>query len=141
MTGLVTFALSNPVQADDKTTADSSTSETMQKIEPKKKMYVIASDSAFAPFEFQNAEGKYEGIDVGLMEAISKLQGFNLRMDYRGFSAALQALESGQAKGTIAGTTVTDEPKKAIISQILILKAGFKSLSKKETIQSSPMKT
>lgn len=31
MTGLVTFALSNPVQADDKTTADSSTSETMQK--------------------------------------------------------------------------------------------------------------
>lgn len=60
MTGLVTFALSNPVQADDKTTADSSTSETMQKIEPKKETYVIASDSAFAPFEFQNAEGKYE---------------------------------------------------------------------------------
>ncbi|EMF0100297.1 amino acid ABC transporter substrate-binding protein/permease [Enterococcus hirae] len=113
MTGLVTFALSNPVQADDKTTADSSTSETMQKIEPKKETYVIASDSAFAPFEFQNAEGKYEGIDVGLMEAISKLQGFNLRMDYRGFSAALQALESGQADGMIAGMTVTDERKKS----------------------------
>lgn len=75
------------------------------------------------------------------MEAISKLQGFNLRMDYRGFSAALQALESGQADGMIAGMTVTDERKKAMISQILILKAGFKSLSKKETIQSSPMKT
>ena len=99
MTGLVTLAFGHVAQADNTTTAESSTSETMQKIEPKKDVYVIASDSAFAPFEFQNANGEYEGIDVKLMESIAKLQGFNIRMDYRGFSAALQALESGQADG------------------------------------------
>ncbi|EGP4989801.1 TPA: amino acid ABC transporter substrate-binding protein/permease [Enterococcus faecium] len=113
MTGLVTLAFGHVAQADNTTTAESSTSETMQKIEPKKDVYVIASDSAFAPFEFQNAKGEYEGIDVKLMENIAKLQGFNIRMDYRGFSAALQALESGQADGMIAGMTVTDERKKS----------------------------
>ncbi|MBF8808168.1 MAG: amino acid ABC transporter substrate-binding protein/permease [Enterococcus lacertideformus] len=112
MIGLVTFVLSNPVQADNKGAVTSNTNETMQKIKPKKATYVIASDSAFAPFEFQNVEGKYEGIDVNLMNEISKLQGFNLRMDYRGFSAALQALDSGQADGVISGMTVTDERKK-----------------------------
>ena len=113
MTGLVTFATGYSVQADNTKTTESSTSETMQKIEPKKDTYVIASDSAFAPFEFQNADGEYEGIDVKLMEAISKLQGINIRMDYRGFSAALQALDSGQADGMISGMTVTDERKQS----------------------------
>ena len=75
MTGLVTLAFGHVAQADNTTTAESSTSETMQKIEPKKDVYVIASDSAFAPFEFQNAKGEYEGIDVKLMENIAKLQG------------------------------------------------------------------
>ncbi|WP_420809677.1 amino acid ABC transporter substrate-binding protein/permease [Enterococcus villorum] len=113
MIGLITFVLSTSVHADDKNIEESSTSETMKKIEPKKETYVIASDSAFAPFEFQNAEGKYEGIDVRLMEEIAKLQGFTVRMDYRGFSAALQALDSGQADGVISGMTVTDERKRS----------------------------
>src|SRR5699024_3056442 len=113
MTGLVTFATGYSVQADNTKTTESSTSETMQKIEPKKDTYVIASDSAFAPFEFQNADGEYEGIDVKLMEAISKLQGINIRMDYRGFAAALQSLDSGQAHGMISGMTVTDERKQS----------------------------
>ena len=51
MTGLVTLAFGHMLlQADNTTTAESSTSETMQKIEPKKKRIRIASDSAFAPF-------------------------------------------------------------------------------------------
>ena len=113
MTGLITLATGNVVQADNTKSTESSPSETMQKIKSKKDTYVIASDSAFAPFEFQNAEGVYEGIDVKLMEAISKLQDVNIRMDYRGFSAALQALDSGQADGMISGMTVTDERKKS----------------------------
>ena len=34
-------------------------------------------------------------------------------MDYRGFAAALQALDSGQADGMISGMTVTDERKQS----------------------------
>ncbi|MFV0560895.1 MAG: amino acid ABC transporter substrate-binding protein/permease [Enterococcus sp.] len=111
MTGLVTLGFTQPTQAEESTS--SSETATMKKIEPKKEEYVIASDSAFAPFEFKNSDGEYEGIDVKLMERIAELQGFTIRMDYRGFSAAVQALESGQADGMIAGMTITDERKQS----------------------------
>jgi len=88
---------------------DSSVSEEMKKIEPKKDVYVVASDSAFAPFEYKDSDGKYKGIDVDLLQRAAELQGFKLDMKYIGFSSAMQALESGQADGMIAGMTITDE--------------------------------
>ncbi len=39
---------------------------------PVKNNYRIASDSLFAPFEFQNSEKKYVGIDVDLLTQIVK---------------------------------------------------------------------
>ncbi|MEG0373046.1 MAG: transporter substrate-binding domain-containing protein, partial [Enterococcus sp.] len=86
-------------------------SSEMKKIEPKKDVYTIASDSAFAPFEYQDSDGEYKGIDVDLMKRIAELQGFKLDFKFIGFSSAMQALESGQADGMIAGMTITDERK------------------------------
>ncbi|WP_373862077.1 amino acid ABC transporter substrate-binding protein/permease [Enterococcus florum] len=83
----------------------------MKKIEPKKDTYTIVSDSAFAPFEYQDSDGEYKGIDVDLLKRIAEMQGFNLDFKFIGFSAALQALESGQGDGMIAGMSITDERK------------------------------
>lgn len=83
----------------------------MKKVEPKKDTYVIASDSAFAPFEYQDSDGEYKGIDVDLLTRAAEMQGFNLQFKFIGFSSAMQALESGQADGMIAGMTITDERK------------------------------
>lgn len=74
--------------------------------------YIIATDTTFAPFEFQDANGKYVGIDIDLLDAIAKEQGFTYEMKALGFNAALQALESGQVDGVIAGMSITDERKK-----------------------------
>ena len=74
------------------------------------------------------------------MESIAKLQGFNIRMDYRGFSAALQALESGQADGMIAGMTVTDERKKNYDFSDSYFDSGIQLAVKKATLRSSLMK-
>ena len=38
---------------------------------PVKDTYKIASDSLFAPFEFQNSDKQYVGIDVDLLKAIA----------------------------------------------------------------------
>ncbi|KAF1302889.1 amino acid ABC transporter substrate-binding protein/permease [Candidatus Enterococcus willemsii] len=81
----------------------------MIKIEPKKDLYVIASDSAFAPFEFQDENNQYVGIDVDLVNRAAELQGFNVRFNHIGFSGAVQAVEGNQADGMIAGMTMTDE--------------------------------
>lgn len=92
--------------------SDADTSE-MVKVEPKKDVYRIASDSAFAPFEFQNEDNEYVGIDVDLMNRAAELQGFNIEFNFIGFSGALQALDGNQADGMIAGMTITDERRQS----------------------------
>lgn len=73
------------------------------------KTYIIATDTTFAPFEFQNEAGEYVGIDMDLLAAIAEDQGFQYELQYLGFDAAVQALESGQADGVIAGMSITEE--------------------------------
>lgn len=72
------------------------------------KTYIIATDTTFAPFEFQNDAGEYVGIDMDLLAAIAEDQGFQYELQYLGFDAAVQALESGQADGVIAGMSITE---------------------------------
>ncbi|WP_117281150.1 ABC transporter substrate-binding protein/permease [Streptococcus intermedius] len=93
------------------TKATSSTPETTtpagQKATPVKAKYTIASDSSFAPFVFQDSNNKYTGIDMDLIKAIAKDQGFTIEITNPGFDAALNAVQSGQADGMIAGMSVT----------------------------------
>ena len=85
--------------------------EAGQKATPKKKKYKISSDSSFAPFVFQNDQSKYTGIDMELIKAIAKDQGFTLEISNPGFDAAVSDVQNGNADGMIAGMTVTDARK------------------------------
>lgn len=76
-----------------------------------KKTYVIGTDTTFAPFEFQDINGDFVGIDIDLIKAIAQDQGFEVRIQSLGFNAALQALQSGNVDGVIAGMSITDERK------------------------------
>lgn len=76
------------------------------------KTYTIVTDTAFAPFEYQDEKGKLLGIDMDLLEAIANDQGFKYEVKALGFDASLQALEAGQADGMIAGMSITDDRKK-----------------------------
>ena len=84
---------------------------TVTACQKKDKGFVIATDTTFAPFEFQNAQGQYAGIDIELLEAISKDQGFTYELKPLGFSAAVAALESSQVDGVIAGMSITGARK------------------------------
>lgn len=75
------------------------------------KTYIIATDTTFAPFEFLSEDNAYVGVDIDLLAAIAKDQGFVYELQPLGFSAAVAALESGQADGVIAGMSITDERK------------------------------
>jgi polar amino acid transport system substrate-binding protein len=74
------------------------------------KNYLITSDTAYAPFEF-NQDTVAEGIDVDVIKAISEIEGFTYSIKYVGFDAAIQAVASGQADGVIAGMSITDPRK------------------------------
>lgn len=88
-----------------------STGDANNKAKPVKETYKIVADSSFAPFEFQNGKGKYVGIDMDLIKAIAKQQGFKIEVSNPGFDAALNAVQSGQADAAIAGMSITDTRK------------------------------
>lgn len=113
------------------TGTETETNSKMKKIQPKKATYVIASDSTFAPFEFQNADGKYEGIDVDLVKRIAELQDFNIEFKFIGFSSAVQAVESGQSDAMIAGMTITDEREKSFDFSTPYFNSGIQIAIKK----------
>ena len=99
-----------------KGSSDSAVPETFtpagQKATPTKDKYIIASDSSFAPFVFQNDSNQYTGIDMELIKAIAKDQGFTVEVTNPGFDAAINSVQTGQADGIIAGMSVTDARKK-----------------------------
>lgn len=77
------------------------------------KVYKIATDTAFPPFEIPDVNGsdKLTGIDIDILAAIAEDQGFKYELDVLGFDAAVVALESNQADGVIAGMSITDKRK------------------------------
>lgn len=76
------------------------------------KVYKIATDTTFAPFEFEDANGNFVGIDMELLAAIAEDQGFKYEISILGFDASLQAVQSKQVDGMIAGMSITEERKK-----------------------------
>lgn len=81
-------------------------------VKPTKK-YIIYSDNSFAPFEFLDTKtNKYVGVDMDILAAVAKDQGFEYEVKNEGFDASMGAVQSGQADGMIAGMTITDERKK-----------------------------
>jgi len=76
----------------------------------KGKKFTIATDTTFAPFEFRKS-GQLRGIDMDLLQAIAKKEGFTVDVQSLGFQAALSAVTSNQADGVIAGMSITDERK------------------------------
>lgn len=76
------------------------------------KVYNIATDTTFAPFEFQNDAGEYVGIDIELLAAIAEDQGFKYELNPLGFNAAVAALESNQTDAVIAGMSIKPDRQK-----------------------------
>lgn len=78
-----------------------------------KKKYIISTDATYAPFEYEE-NGKYVGIDIDLLDAIAKLEGFEYELKPMNFKGIIPALQAGQIDGAIAGMSITDERKKVL---------------------------
>jgi len=76
------------------------------------KHYVIATDTTFAPFEYRDG-GELVGIDMDILAAVAKEEGFTYEVQSLGFNAALQAVTSGTADMAIAGASITEERKQS----------------------------
>lgn len=75
------------------------------------KVWVVATDTVFKPFEYTDAEGNFVGIDVDILAAVAEDQGFKYELNSLGWDASIAACQSGQADAMIAGASITDERK------------------------------
>ena len=77
------------------------------------KKYIIACDSKFAPFSFEE-NAKYNGIDVELLDAIAKEEKFEYDLKPMDFDGIIPGVTAGQIDGAIAAMTITDDRKKVL---------------------------
>jgi len=114
---LSVFVLAGAVLATSSSAADS------------EKVYKVACDAAYAPFSIQvtdgktaqgtvvkssNGMGEYTGIDVEILDAIAKKEGFKYELVPMDFSGIIPALVSGTIDGSIAGMNITEERKESV---------------------------
>lgn len=75
------------------------------------KVWVIATDTVFKPFEYTDADNNFVGIDVDIVAAVAADQGFKYELKSLGWDASIAACKAGQADAMIAGASITDERK------------------------------
>lgn len=97
------------------------------------KTYQIGTDVTYPPFEFANEQNQYVGIDIDIMKSIAKSEGFKVNIKPLGFNAAVQAVQSQQIDGVIAGMTITDERKAKFDFSTPYYKTGVVMAVKKDS--------
>lgn len=81
--------------------------------ETESKVWVVATDTAFKPFEYTDENGDFVGIDMDILAAVAEDQGFEYEVQVLGWDASIAACQAGQADGMIAGASITDERKES----------------------------
>lgn len=73
------------------------------------KVWVVATDTVFKPFEYTNEDNEFVGIDVDILAAIAEDQGFEYDLQSLGWDSGVAAVQAGQADALIAGATIKQE--------------------------------
>ena len=81
--------------------------------EKTEKVYKVGVDTTYPPFEFKDGND-YKGIDIDLIQAIAKDQGFTVELSPMDFGGIIPALQANQLDVAIAGMSITDERKKVV---------------------------
>ncbi|GED12728.1 basic amino acid ABC transporter substrate-binding protein [Aneurinibacillus migulanus] len=70
------------------------------------KKIVAVTHAQFRPFEYMNAQGKPEGFDIDIINAIGKELGWQVEVQDTGFDGALEQVKNGKAQVAIAAITI-----------------------------------
>ena len=89
-------------------------------------------NAEFAPFESMSTDGKIEGFDVDVMNAMAKVGGFNVEYKHQPWEGLFATLGNGDADAVISAVTITDERKQQMsftepyyaITQIVLVPQG-----------------
>jgi glutamine transport system substrate-binding protein len=97
-----------------------------------KKVYKVGIDTTYPPFEFEEG-GEYKGIDIDIINAIAKDQGFDIEFSPMDFNGIIPAMQAGELDIAIAGMSITDKRKKTVDFSDPYFDAGLSLVVKKGT--------
>ncbi|WP_349642221.1 ABC transporter substrate-binding protein/permease [Eupransor demetentiae] len=93
--------------------------------------YVITTDATYAPFDFQDKNNEYIGIDMDILKEVAKREHFTYTLKPMSFNAAAQLVANGQADGIIAGMMINDERKQVYDVSTPYYQSGVAWITKK----------
>lgn len=97
------------------------------------KVLRVASETTFAPFEFQDEKTKdYVGFDMDLIRAIGKQMGYEVKIQSMNFDGLIPALESGNIDAAISGMTITKERAEKVAFSKPYYKSGLSIVVKSD---------
>ena len=97
------------------------------------KVLRVGSSVDFAPFEFQDVDGKeYEGFDMDLIRAIGKEMGYKVEVQNISFDGLIPSLEADNIDAIITGMSITDERKEKVLFSQPYYQSGLTIVVKKD---------
>ncbi len=86
---------------------------------------IVATEPAFPPFEAKSEQGKLEGFDIDLTEAVAGLANFQVQWQSLPFDGIIPALQAGTINAAISAITITPERSQTITFSRPYFKAGL----------------
>lgn len=97
-----------------------------------KKVYRVAINAEFAPFESLDANNNVQGFDVDLLNAMATAGGFEVEYKHQPWDSLFAALANGDADLLASAVTITEERKQTMdftepyftINQVILVPQG-----------------
>ena len=97
------------------------------------KVLRVGTTADFAPFEFQDADGKdYQGFDMDLIRAVGKEMGYKVEIQNLNFDGLIPSLETGNVDLVVSGMSINDERKAKVLFSEPYYKSGLTIVVKKD---------
>ena len=101
-TGSETEPATAPETTETEEVTETEAAEQTEAKDTSGKVWKIATDTAFKPFEYTDDSGNFVGIDMDILAAVAEDQGFEYEVQVLGWDASIAACHAGQADGMIA---------------------------------------
>lgn len=96
------------------------------------KTYRVALNATFAPFESMDGNGKIEGFDIDLVNAMAKAGNFKVEFKHQAWESLFPMLNNGDADFLASAVTITEERRQSMdfsdpyykITQVILVNKG-----------------
>jgi len=79
-----------------------------------KKVYIVASDISWPPFEWKDEAGNYVGFELDVMREIAKLEGYRIEIKDIAFDSIIPGVEAGKYDIGASGFTITAKREEVV---------------------------